>query len=112
MNGESETFNSFVIKGILANNEFGITKVNELKSIQSVVFDFSEYPVAEELIKSGQFYFVNQSCVQTFPREYLEIMKFTDQHSDRYLVTVYDSDELWQDPQIIKIFVYPSNVLF
>ena len=35
--------------------------------------------------------------------EYLEIYSFSDQNNKQYLATIYDSDELWQDPQIIDI---------
>ena len=36
--------------------------------------------------------------------EYLDIMIFKDQNNKTYTTTVYDNNELWQDPQIIDIF--------
>ena len=36
--------------------------------------------------------------------EYLEIMTFKDQDLNKYIVTVYDSDALEQDPQVINIY--------
>ena len=36
--------------------------------------------------------------------EYLDIMMFKDQDNKKYIVTVYDSIELSQDPQIIEIY--------
>jgi hypothetical protein len=37
-------------------------------------------------------------------QEYLEIIQFESQDGLNFLATVYDSIELWQDPQIIDIF--------
>jgi hypothetical protein len=39
--------------------------------------------------------------------EYLDIIKFYDQNQLLYVVTIYDSDELWQDPEVIDIFPLP-----
>ena len=36
--------------------------------------------------------------------EHLDIMSFTDQNEKSYLVTVYDSNELWQDPEVMDIY--------
>lgn len=36
-------------------------------------------------------------------REYLVIMKFNDQQANYYIITVYDSDELWQNPRVMNI---------
>ena len=38
-------------------------------------------------------------------REYLDIIRFKDQNDKQYVATIYDSDELFQDPQIIDIFL-------
>ena len=40
-------------------------------------------------------------------REYLYILKFFDQNKLFHVATIYDSDELWQDPEIIDIFPLP-----
>jgi len=37
-------------------------------------------------------------------QEYLEVMQFKDQSGENFIVTVYDSIELWQNPKVIDIF--------
>jgi hypothetical protein len=37
--------------------------------------------------------------------EYLELYSFSDLADYEYLAAIYDSDELWQDPQVIDVFV-------
>jgi hypothetical protein len=49
MDKELSLYNSYVIKGILANNEFGIDEVEGLESIRSFVFDFTRYREAGEV---------------------------------------------------------------
>jgi hypothetical protein len=98
-------FDSFVIKSIIVNNQFNIKEVNGLVSIKSMSFIKEEYLEIEKLIKQGNIDAVKQwpdSNCNTF--EYLDVMSFLDQNGKSYIVTVYDSDELSQDPQIIEIF--------
>jgi hypothetical protein len=35
-------------------------------------------------------------------------MTFSDQRGQGFIVTIYDSIELWQDPQIIEIFKWQA----
>ena len=37
---------------------------------------------------------------------YLEVIQFKNQDGLNFIVTVYDSIELWQNPQIIDIFPF------
>ena len=98
-------FDVFVIKSILANNPYGINEVNNIEGLKSRYFIREEYPEIEKLIRQG-----NIEAIKTLPdnkseeSEYLDVMIFTDQNKKRYAVTVYDSDELLQDPQIIEIY--------
>ena len=98
-------YNTYIIKSILANNQFGITEVNDIESLKSGIFFKDEYPEIEKLINDK-----NIEAIKLLPenqpevREYLYIMIFKDQHKKKYVVTVYDSDELSQDPQVIEIY--------
>ena len=70
----------------------------------------NEYLEIERLIKDGNIEAIksltdNKSEV----REFLDVMIFKDQNKKSYIVTVYDSDELWQDPQVIEIFVIAND---
>ena len=110
MASEPNIFDSYIVKSILAKNDFNITGVNELESVKSVVFDFKEYAEAEKLIMAGRIELIQECPINKDFREYLEIMRFTDQNDNQYIVTVYDSDELWQDPEVIKVFL-SGNIL-
>lgn len=99
-------YNDYVIRSILANNKFGITIVNDLLSQNTLPFVKEDYPIIENLIRSN-----NDKAIPTYTnssyqnREYLEIMSFADQIGKKYIVTVYDSDALEQDPQVIEIYL-------
>jgi len=104
MRKEIPTFDSYVIKGILANNEFNIKNIQGLESIKTMNLDRTSYPEIGELIKKKDFKAIRELPIGTRSSEYLEIMKFSDQKNKEYVVTVYSSDELSQDPQVIDLF--------
>lgn len=106
MGSNSNLYDGNVIKRILANNEYSITAVQNLGSIKSMYFTRELYSRVEEAIKKG--------CIGELTdgfegepefREYLDVMSFNDQNGKQYLVTVYDNDELWQNPQVINLFL-------
>lgn len=101
----TSSFDNFVIRNILANNQSGITSVNELHSISSGNFWHEDYKTIRELIKKGNLELIDDLLKdRERSGEYFELMQFKDQNGLPYLVTVYDSDQLNQDPQVIEIF--------
>lgn len=104
---EPKTFDGYVIRGILANNPYGITEVADLRSIKSMYLDRAKYPHIISLLQDkdlAQLIKIPEGIQHpTFP-EYLEIVQFQSQDGQNFIATVYDSLELWQDPQIIDIF--------
>ena len=52
--------------------------------------DFTSFPNADR--KDGEL------------REYLDISTFEDGAGNKYIATIYDSDELWQDPEVLDIW--------
>lgn len=102
-----DKYNEYVVRDILAGNKFFIQEVKELESLNTRMLDRNEYAEIETLINEG-----NIEAIKTLPennvvdefREYLDIMMFKDQNRNSYFVTVYDSDELWQNPSVIKIY--------
>lgn len=105
MNSKPTSFHEYVIRGIIANNEFHITAVKNLESLKSIFFLREEYAIIEEIIKSKNIKSIKEfSEDQNETDEYLEIMVFTDQNENKYCVTVYDSKALEQDPQVIEIY--------
>lgn len=105
MGTEVNIYDGYVIRNILANNQFEIEEVNNLESIKSLSFFKEEYPTIESFIKVG-----NIEAIKTFSEnklrsgEYLDVMLFNDEKQKKYIVTVYDSDILEQDPQVIEIY--------
>lgn len=104
-------YDDYVIRDILADNQFGITSVNDLKSLNYFYFFREEFSAIEKLIQSNNIKAIkgfSQNGVQTskhsYMREYLDVMAFSDQNDKYYIVAVYDSDALEQDPQVIKIY--------
>ena len=105
MSSDTNKFNTYVVRSILANNEFGISDVNEIEVLSSRFFLKNEYPEIVTLIKNGDI-----KAIKSLPKnsslekEYLDVLLFRDQRENKYIVTVYDSDDLIQDPQVIEIF--------
>jgi hypothetical protein len=97
------SFDSNVTKEILASNKFGVTELVNIESLRDAYFEKEKYVIIEQLIKNGDFDSIKQMPENKTP-EYLHVIKFTDQRGKAFVVTVYDSDELWQDPQVIEIF--------
>lgn len=106
MSSESSWINKYVIKNILVNNSFNISTVNDIKDIKSIYFDGEDYIQVEELIKKRDIEGIKQLSQGDNKKrsEYLYVLTFLDQNQKSYVVTVYDNDELGQDPQIIEIY--------
>jgi hypothetical protein len=116
MYNKENKFDSFVARSILANNQFGITEVFILETLRSLYFDKKEYDIIERLIKEDNIKAIKEISLRgQLPEnkngtsEYLEILRFKDQRGKDYIVTVYDSNELLQDPQIIEIYSLPEH---
>ncbi len=102
-----KTFEDYVKDGILTNNEFDITEVTNLESLKSIYFINDEYIAIEQLIRTRNIEAIKASLGnQSNTGEYLEILKFEDQNKKGYIVTVYDSNALEQDPQVIKVYSF------
>ena len=99
------TWNDLVIRAILFDNATEIKEVHNFESIQSLLFDSEKYPRIISLIKSKTLDGLKEFDIEKKNelREYLDIIKFSDQNNNTYVATIYDNDELWQDPQIIDI---------
>ena len=100
------SYEKTVVKSILACKEFGITEVKEYECIKSMSFNQEQYDSISSLIKEYNWKAVDdyESSYNNDSRQYLEIVKFSDQNNQIRIATLYDSDELWQDPQVIQIF--------
>lgn len=105
MSNRLTSFDRFVVNGIIANNAFGITLVENLVSIRSACFTPELYETIRRLIQENDLRSIETINEPERREEFLEVMKFEDQDKRSYIVMVYDSLGLSQDPQIIEIFL-------
>jgi hypothetical protein len=90
---------------ILKNNSFGIMEIKKIEILKCLNFNKEEYSFIVDLIKSKKVEDITKfpdSKPKTF--EDLTIIRFYDQNSKEHIVTIYDTDELWQDAEILEIF--------
>jgi hypothetical protein len=105
MQQELSKYDALIVKDILANNEFAIQIISDLESIHTRYFVQPEYAEIKKLIQEKNIESIKKFRKDGIKRnEYLDIMTFRDQDKNQYIVTIYDSDELWQDPQVIEIY--------
>lgn len=102
---EKSKYDGFIAQLILSDSEYDIKEVSDLKSIKILSFAEDQYKKILHLIKNRDWTQINE--IRNLPagiiREYLDIMGFKDQNGKQYVTTIYDSEELFQDPQIIDI---------
>ena len=103
---EQNKYDTFITELILSDSVLAIKKVIELTPIKSVLFVEEQYPEIKRLIQKQEWKQIKEREEKPDKefKEYLDIMRFKDQHHNEYVVTIYDNDELFQDPQIIDIF--------
>jgi hypothetical protein len=106
MENATNRFDKYVIKIILAQEEYGFTEVNELEYLKSIQFDYDKYPLVKQQIEEGHWEQIEGTQHDTNElRMYLIVVRFKDQNGKTFIATIYDSDALEQDPQIIDIFL-------
>ena len=99
-------WNRIVVSSLLTNKSLDIKTVNDFTTFKSLFLKQNTYEAIFELIVKN-----DQEKIKAFESvdiigfgQYLYLIKFIDQNKKPYVMTVYDSDELWQDPEIIDIF--------
>ena len=105
MNSYPNLFNTYVINSILANNQFEITAVNSLEALNTGYFIRAEYEAIEKLIREKDIPAIKAlKLTNSKADDFLTMLSFKDQRQREYIVTVYDSNALEQDPQVIEIY--------
>ena len=93
------------IIAILIKSDLDVAEVTKLDCIADMIFDRQQYPAISLLIKEKNWKAIESMDTSAAEyREYLSIYTFHDQVQQLYAVTIYDSDELWQDPEVLDIF--------
>lgn len=98
-------FEDYIVKSILANNSFNISTVSKIESLNSLYFHSNEYSAIENLIKKKDIDSLKElSYDKSESAGFLDILLLSDQSHRSYIVTIYDSNTLEQDPQVIEIY--------
>ncbi|TMI62463.1 MAG: hypothetical protein E6H07_13675 [Bacteroidetes bacterium] len=104
---EITNWDVIVIKQLIPSNNLGITQIRNFTTIKNLYFEKESYANILNLIKANDLKAVRG--IEQLPKkgfgEYLHIVTFTDQDHQNYAITVYDSDELYQNPEIIDIIL-------
>jgi hypothetical protein len=97
-----------VINRILSSKVPLITSVNNVDFFAYLSFNRTKYDEIANQIKTQNWeqLISNDDKFETDFREDLTLVKFTNQNAQNCVATIYDSDELWQDPEVIDIFVF------
>lgn len=105
---ESASWDKIVTKSIINHKDFKGVDVNNLASLHSIVFKMEDYSTIALLIKANKPGNIKSFEVTTPSdlREYLDIVQFSDENNKLYLATVYDSDAIQQDPEVLDIFYF------
>lgn len=105
---ELNSWQQQVINKILLTKEPLITSVNDVDFFAYLAFNRTAYDNVVELIKGQKWERLKANddrCENNF-KEDLALVRFTNQNKQSCLATIYDSDELWQDPEVIDIFTF------
>ena len=83
-------------------DKYNFEQINGLQDLKTIKFDSTKYnDICEEIRLKG----IN--AIYEFSEEIgsedLTFYKFSDQNGKIFVALVYDSDELWQDPEVLDI---------
>ncbi len=100
-------YDKAVEEAIVKCKKYSGTEVHNLQHLKSLFYKEDEYQKVIQQINDKKLEEVNDLDIKGEGfREYLDIIKFEDQSGNAFIATVYDSDEMWQDPEILDVFKY------
>ncbi len=94
-----------VEKAILENTMLPIDEVRSLMCVYSSLYEHSYYLAVLTCLKENKLEDLNKlskPLKEPFG-QYLDVYQFLDGQKKVFLATVYDSDELWQDPELLEL---------
>jgi len=99
-------FEWYVRRSILSRNAFDIKEIHQMERVRSLYFNQDTYPLVKEFMsKAISIDSIRELPVETYKSdEDIEIVTFRDQDGQLFAATIYDSWELWQDPEMLDIF--------
>lgn len=109
MENRKKAYVDYIKEAIISNKIHKVSSIDELTEIKSMVLLRNEYSDIQTLIKNGQI-----DSIKNLPdnnnkaSEYLDVYTFIAQDGKKYIVTIYDSNELWQDSELWDIYELPK----
>ena len=96
-------------ESILANTEFNISDVQEMKFIKTFGFYHENESLLSQILQEGKYQQMENLDNRTKEFDEITVISFKNQERKLFYGLVYDSDELWQDPIVTRIFPYVEN---
>jgi hypothetical protein len=94
-----------VEKLLLEHKDLGFYEVKNIVRIKSFFLDKSKYELIVLLIKEKKWDELKGMAIPpNGGKEYVDVVTFNDQDNKLYVVTLFDSDALWQEFKLIDIF--------
>lgn len=95
-------YNVILTQKIIANRQFGIRDIIDVKSIATYFYTQERLEQVVNALVNNKVLPGDEREGNNF-REYLDVFKIRDSEEREFYVLVYDSDELYQDPEIVQI---------
>lgn len=91
---------------IVSSNQFGIEILRNLQSVKLTMYNAEEYHSIKSLLEQNKWHEIKETNkMKASFGEYLYIVTFLDETGKKYIASIYDSDELWQDPEVIDVLL-------
>ena len=97
-------YNDKLIAQILLDVSYPGKELHDFEYFACLLYDFEDYSKICSLIKTKEFLQLKdlyKGQKKTFAD--LSIIRFKDEMKKEYTAIFYDSDELWQDPELWEI---------
>lgn len=90
-------------KQIINGNSFGITEILEFESNMTYMYNEEILQRVLNAIRNGDRLPEVEDVHVEGLREFLDVFVTEDNQGRKFYVLVCDSDELWQDPEVIQV---------
>ena len=94
------------IEDVILRSDRNILEIKDLTIVKMLNFTQNNITKIKDILETKRIDLLegipNDTGKKTF--EDLTILSFLDHADNKYFVTIYDSDELWQDPQVIELY--------
>lgn len=103
MNDKRANYNEAIKQKILKYPACHFKSIEEIKDLGTFPFSPNKLSEVRAALLSGGALSNIDAGFQAGFREYLDVLKITDESGSQHYVLIYDSDELWQDPVVIEL---------